>query len=499
MGRIKIKHNFDPGDSRTKLKLLELLAPTKVNVCKLTTTNDGSLLVVTATEGDADRLLNNKTMKTLNDAGFDPIPPPELRARRTVICHRVDEIIFDNNAQDITKEIEGKQAWAKVISTFKFPTNNKHICTLKIEFADADMASKAASDGLRLFNMSIASHQVTKETYVQLNTCMKCYAIEEHTTSSCPLPEEQRRCSECAGKDHTWRECRNGVKKCLNCQGAHRTLAMSCKLRKDALRKKQQGNQDTQRTKAYAAAASTTTTTINQDPAQLRLLNSTIPTIWFSYFYALTMDAVNPGTFQNILNNTLAANNLPSMTVPQAPPSKEIINTIMNTCPPFTTPANSHTTGNSTHSTNQTPSVNTPITQQTSPPPNKTTAQESNTAEQCREDTSSDHAYNDEETDATDSPKTEYETESNCSSVTIGSPDTPRDLQEQEEDEEDTQTSTPVTTGKKSVWKHNKPRKQDTRHEHKRPPVITSFSTRPQHQTITEHTKPLRTLRSKQQ
>lgn len=123
MGRIKIKHNFDPGDSRTKLKLLELLAPTKVNVCKLTTTNDGSLLVVTATEGDADRLLNNKTMKTLNDAGFDPIPPPELRARRTVICHRVDEIIFDNNAQDIAKEIEGKQAWAKVISTFKFPTN----------------------------------------------------------------------------------------------------------------------------------------------------------------------------------------------------------------------------------------------------------------------------------------------------------------------------------------------------------------------------------------
>lgn len=264
---------------------------------------------------------------------------------------------------------------------------NKHICTLKIEFADADMASKAASDGLRLFNMSIASHQVTKETYVQLNTCMKCYAIEEHTTSSCPLPEEQRRCSECAGKDHTWRECRSGVKKCLNCQGAHRTLAMTCKLRKDALRKKQQGNQDTQRTKAYAAAASTTTTTINQDPAQLRLLNSTIPTIWFSYFYALTMDAVNPGTFQNILNNTLAANNLPPMTVPQAPPSKEIINTIMNTCPPFTTPANSHTTGSSTHSTNQTTSVNTPITQQTSPPHNKTTAPESNTAEQCRKDT----------------------------------------------------------------------------------------------------------------
>lgn len=512
MGRIKIKHNLDPGDSRIKLKLLELLAPTKINVCKLTTTNDGSLLVVTSTEADADRLLDNKIVKTLNDAGFDPILPPELRARRTVICHRVDELIFENSTQDIAEEIEEKQTWAKVIRTFKFPSSNKHICTLKIEFADADMASKAASDGLRMFKMSIASHQIAKETYVQLTTCMKCYAIEEHTTSSCPLPAEHRKCSECAGSDHTWRECKSGIKKCLNCQGAHRTLAMTCKLRKDAIRKKQQGLQNTQNTKNYALAAASTTATNNQDPAQIGLLSSTIPTIWFSYFYALTMDAVSPGCFQNVLNSTLAANNLPSMTVPQAPPSRDIIKTMMNTCPPFT--ANAHTTGdmtltNQTTSTlaNQTTSTNTQRTPQTSPPSGKTTApqvpqhkatKQSNTIKQCWEEMSQDHTSNNEESDATNSPKTSYESESDCSSVTIGSPKTPQDLQKDEE-EEDTQTTTPVTTGQKNVWKHNKSRTQDTGQVLKRPPVTTSSSTRPQHQTITEHTKPIRTLRSKQQ
>lgn len=506
MGRIKIKHNLDPGDNRIKLKLLELLAPTKVNVCKLTTTNDGSLLVVTATEADADRLLDNKTVKTLNDAGFDPILPPELRAKRTVICHRVDEIIFDNSTQDIAEEIEEKQTWAKVIKTFKFPSNNRHNCTLKVEFADADMASKAALDGLRMFNMSIASHQIAKETYVQLTTCMKCYAIEEHTTSSCPLPVEHRRCSECASSDHTWRECKSSNKKCLNCQGGHRTLAMTCKLRKDAIRKKQQGLQNTQNTINYAAAASTTTTTINQDPAQIQLLNSTIPTIWFSYFYALTMDAVSPGSFQNVLNNTLAANNLPSMNVPQAPPSRDIIKTMMNTCPPFTTPPdNAHTTRDNTTLANQTTSTTTQITPQTSPPTNKSpatqvpqhnTTKQSNTTEQRREETRKDHTSNNEDSDTTNSPKTDYETESDCSSVTIGSPQTPRDLQE---GEEDTQTTTPVTTGQKTVWKHNINRKQDTGQVHKRPQVTTSSSTRPQHQTNTEHSKPTRTLRSKQQ
>ena len=54
------------------------------------------------------------------------------------------------------------------------------------------------------------------------------------------LEVTEARCSECSAVGHRWTECKSQVKKCLNCQGPHRTLAMACPKKKEAIKNKRE-------------------------------------------------------------------------------------------------------------------------------------------------------------------------------------------------------------------------------------------------------------------
>lgn len=326
MARIKIRHKMDPNDRRTKQLILESLANSNINICNLITTQDGSIVAITATDNDADTLLNYDNMKKLNEAGFDPILPPEVKSRRTVICQRIDEMIYEHSKNDIEDEIEAKNDWAKVKSMFKFPKPYRNQYTIKIEFEDVNMAAKAERDGIRLFNMSIANHQIKREKYTPLTTCMRCYKIELHPTSQCPLPTNYQICSECGEEDHTWRMCKNTQKCCINCGQSHRTLAMSCPKRKEAIKTKEKQQQTTKG--SYAQITSNNQT--NSIAAPMDLGTSTVPTMLFCLYSAHLMNAANPGSFQEHLDYLTKANNLPRLIGPQNPPSSDIINSILN-------------------------------------------------------------------------------------------------------------------------------------------------------------------------
>lgn len=101
MKRVKIKYKHNANDREAKQKLLEILSPRNINICNLFHTKDGNLVAVTATDADADKLLQGTTVADLQSKGFDPILPPEVRSRRTVICHKIDGLIFDKSPQDI--------------------------------------------------------------------------------------------------------------------------------------------------------------------------------------------------------------------------------------------------------------------------------------------------------------------------------------------------------------------------------------------------------------
>ena len=138
-------------------------------------------------ETHTEKLMSSEATKALEKEGFQPVIPPEIKAKRSIICQQVDSYLMNKSTNDIADEIENHQAWAKVESIHKFPIKQfDRSGTLKITFEDAQMAAKAQSHGLRLFNMSVADHQIQEEKYIHLLNCLRCYSIEDHTTKACP-------------------------------------------------------------------------------------------------------------------------------------------------------------------------------------------------------------------------------------------------------------------------------------------------------------------------
>ena len=215
MGRIRIKYPR-PKELGT---MSPLLAQT-VRVTRLIPTND-AVIVLTASDNDTDAVFQEDLLKSLSSKGFMAILSPELKAQRTVICLRLDDLVYQYDAPEIKKEAERVQTWAKIQEVYIFSKSN----TVKFTFQSSEMARKAREEGLRLFSISIPPHQIKEEKYVELLTCNKCYAIESHSTKQCPCPQDYTICSECASQEHTFRECTATEKSCLHCGQAH-----SCKV-----------------------------------------------------------------------------------------------------------------------------------------------------------------------------------------------------------------------------------------------------------------------------
>ena len=111
---------------------------------------------------------------------------------------------------------------------------------LKLEFGTMEEANRALEGGILMFCMMVAPDQMTRDEFINILTCFKCYRMEDHPTKECK--ETVVKCSECSESGHRLSECTNPVKRCLNCQGGHRTLAMACPVKKDHINKKKKRN-----------------------------------------------------------------------------------------------------------------------------------------------------------------------------------------------------------------------------------------------------------------
>lgn len=148
MHRVRIKHPR-PKELATKRRLLELLAP-EVKVTQFIPTHD-SVITVTASDKDTDAIFTEGCLTKLTEGGFQPVMPPELKTRRSVVCFRLDELIYDNTPEEIKTEVERTQSWVKVQDVYKFPNAR----TVKLTFTTSDMARKARDSGLLMFAMSV--------------------------------------------------------------------------------------------------------------------------------------------------------------------------------------------------------------------------------------------------------------------------------------------------------------------------------------------------------
>lgn len=163
--------------------------------------------------------------------------PPELKARKSVIIPRVDDLIYEWSTVEIGEEITSKNSWIGeegVEGVYKFPNSP----TIKLPFTQTQLAKKCTETGLEAFSISIPSYEIKLETYIPIKCCMRCYALEQYFTNECPRSRDYKICSDCSTEGHVWHQGKENYKKCLNCGDRHSTVAMKCNKRKEILKEK---------------------------------------------------------------------------------------------------------------------------------------------------------------------------------------------------------------------------------------------------------------------
>lgn len=313
MAKVKIKSS-NSKDPRIKNSLLEILSRNDIYATRLISIPDG-FVVLTWNEQDLDKIFNSTTNVQLEEEGLTPIIPLELKANRSVIILNVDTHIYSNNESDIMEEIMNKNDWAKenITNLVKFPNSQ----ILKITFKQSSQAKKAQTAGLRLFSMSIPATQIKQEVYHNIQTCFRCYALEDHFSSQCPKPKDYKVCSECAQEGHTWKECSSNEKKCLNCEENHRTLAAKCSKRKTILTNKRQNDNTNMTYSQVTKQVPDTSIPTMSNEAHLKIFTCML--------HAHFQNMAEPGTYETELNNLLRANKLPPIKIPKNPASSKII------------------------------------------------------------------------------------------------------------------------------------------------------------------------------
>ena len=198
MARVRIK-NLSPREGN-KLRLIQILSTHLVYATTVIPTPD-SYIVLTKTDEDVDKIFQQKCKDELKAKNFDPILPPELRAKRTITLLNVDEYILTHDEAEIKDELLEENDWLNdgIESIYKIPRTK----IMKICLNETTTAKAATDKGLLAFHMSIPHYNIKIEEFIAITTCMKCYQIEDNTTNKCPKPKDYKLCSECGSNEHT--------------------------------------------------------------------------------------------------------------------------------------------------------------------------------------------------------------------------------------------------------------------------------------------------------
>ena len=175
----KVKVLVNSSQPVTTPELNEILQE-KVNVSKTYFNKYNEIFVLCNSEEDLDAIFSETCISKLYTVGCKPALPPDLKAKRSVILRRCDYQIL-NKTEDIKSEIEKQNACIRVREIFKYD-NSKNI---KVTFENQLMVSQILTKGLTLFNLSHPAHNICREIFLDILTCLKCYQLEDHQTSSC--------------------------------------------------------------------------------------------------------------------------------------------------------------------------------------------------------------------------------------------------------------------------------------------------------------------------
>lgn len=299
------------------------LGQLNVALTRLIDGNNG-YIAICQNEMDIDKLLTKDAIEALKRIGLEAKPPAEIISKRSVICRRLDPWLGGHTAEEIKAEINRTQSWARVSEVIKFG-NYTHV--IKITFEETGMAQNAKEKGLLMFHVAVTKEQIEREVYTNIQMCFICYELESHTSRDCPK-KDTKVCSECGKDGHTFRECEETTKQCLNCKGPHRTMAMSCPKKKELIKEKKEKTNKEKEIKENTTYAKVAKETYRHEQSQRPILHidkETPTEILTCIYYAHVDNLGSPGTFSKSLNQMLENNGHKPMWFPENPASHKIL------------------------------------------------------------------------------------------------------------------------------------------------------------------------------
>lgn len=156
---------------------------------------------------------------------------------------------------------------------------------------------------------------------------MKCYAVEEHLKKECPKSPNYKICSECSSLDHTWKTCNSEKKSVQTAAVPTEPLLTNVPREKKKIKEKEQ-KEKTEKNKTYSQAISSTSHTAPLALTTNNLDNNQISKI-ICFFHTHSLNLTNPGSLQRTLIDLLNIDKLPTVILPNNPPS-QILQNIMH-------------------------------------------------------------------------------------------------------------------------------------------------------------------------
>ena len=267
-------------------------------------------------EEDLDKLLTKKAQNALKEIGLETKIPPKIKCQRSIICRQIDSYVGNHTAEEICQEINNQNK-NKAVEIIKF---RDHTHLFKIEFLTTEMATAALTNGILCFSTRITPNQMEKERHTDVLMCFTCFMIEDHISANCPTPNKVI-CSECSGS-HFFKDCQSETKKCLNCHGPHRTMAMACPKKKEAIKKKREEEDRKRKEKEEMPLSKIVQKTAkemekkNEEKVMSSVLGEAGLRAMIIVMDAHVHNILEPGSYNNRLNETLKQNNIEPINLP---------------------------------------------------------------------------------------------------------------------------------------------------------------------------------------
>jgi len=278
-------------------------------------------------DSNSDKVFAEACLDALRAAYCEPILPPQIKAKRSVILRNLDQLICENDVDDIKREIIRSNVNIVVDEVFKFRNNRM----LKITFSTYQMALKCIESGIYLYSLRIPPRNIDVDQFIDIMICYRCYKLDDHTSDSCGKSKDYLVCSTCSVVGHGFRNCTADKKQCINCHGDHSTLAMSCPEKKKIMREKRKDNNKSYATsvlsgeRMFSSKSRSNTFQLNDVPVKTDkevCINDIVQKSTLCLMIATMKESENSGCFVHVLNGLLEENGLSKFSMGTVAPPK---------------------------------------------------------------------------------------------------------------------------------------------------------------------------------